>query len=111
MEYLHEPDIEFPEFERTPLELRELISSCTPGWTMVVKGLQREAFKLKIQGPSDGLLDEENALAAIIKMWHKELDRAKYFLANRRAETNNENVSDDYMMLDRILCKLQTMYL
>lgn len=111
MEYLHEPDIEFPEFERTPLELRELISSCTPGWTMVVKGLQREAFKLKIQGPSDGLLDEENALAAIIKMWHKELDRAKYFLANRRAEINNENVSDDYMMLDRILCKLQTMYL
>ncbi|PVH82363.1 hypothetical protein DL98DRAFT_395403, partial [Cadophora sp. DSE1049] len=29
MEYLYEPDIEFPEFRRTPEELRELILSCT----------------------------------------------------------------------------------
>ena len=112
MEYLNEPDIEFPDFDRTPVKLRELISSCTPGWTMVVKGLQREAFKLKIQGPSDGLPGEESALAAIIKMWHKELDRAKDFLANgrlRRAEIDYDNVSGDSMMLDRILYKLQTM--
>ncbi|KAH7417719.1 hypothetical protein BKA64DRAFT_658667 [Cadophora sp. MPI-SDFR-AT-0126] len=113
MEYLYESDIEFPEFRRTPMELRELILSCTSSWTMVVKELHREAFKLKIRGSNDaGLLEEEYAVAMMVKMWRGELDRAKDFLSNgrRRCEdTSGENMSDVSLTLDFILQTLQQM--
>ncbi|KAK0126872.1 hypothetical protein ONS95_008451 [Cadophora gregata] len=111
MEYMYEPDIEFPEFRRTPKELRELILICTPSWNRVVKTLQRKAFKLNIRGSSDDIQKhEKEALAAIVDMWHGELHRAKDFLSNRRArceDISGGNVGCGSLKLDRILQKLQ----
>ncbi|KAH9213195.1 hypothetical protein DL95DRAFT_248244, partial [Leptodontidium sp. 2 PMI_412] len=111
MEYLHEPDIAFPEFRRTPKQLRELILSCTPGWTGVDKLLQRKAFKLKLLVSSDSKEPrKEGFLGDLVEMWQRELDRASAFVKSRGDHTSSANVKSHKggrLTLDDVLQKLE----
>ncbi|KAG4444317.1 hypothetical protein IFR05_000191 [Cadophora sp. M221] len=111
MEYLHEPDIEFPEFRRTPQQLRELIWSCTPGWIGVNKVLQRKAFELKFLVSSDSKeLGKEGFLGDLVATWDRELDRARSIVKNRGDHTssaNSNNPVDGRLTLEDVLQKIE----
>ncbi|KAH7361069.1 kinase-like domain-containing protein [Rhexocercosporidium sp. MPI-PUGE-AT-0058] len=111
MEYLHEPDVEFPEFRRTPKQLRELILSCVPDWTKVDRTLQRQAYTLNIQVPSENDdQEDEDVFEGMHRMWQEELGRAKVYLQRRgdqAAARNVENYESSRLTYDDVFKKLQ----
>lgn len=86
MEYLHEPDVEFPDFVRTPEEVRGLILICTSGWNRGCNKLRRKDFELEIETTGDqngGNMSGINVLDGMVEMWREELNSAKEFLDQR----------------------------
>ena len=110
MEYLYEPEYEFPEFRHTPKPLRQLILSCVPDWIMVDKRIQRKDYQLSVRVSSKGGNQGRNAFEDMIDVWQRELDRAKGFLRTRgekSVRTKDENPQDGRLTLDDVLMKLQ----
>jgi hypothetical protein len=80
MEYLHDPDIEFPIFRRTPISLRPLILKCTQGWTQQSTHVKRRGnWLVKKAGSND---DRESVMSrdGFKKSWEEELEMGKAFL-------------------------------
>jgi hypothetical protein len=89
MEYKYDPDIEFPEFRLTPMELRELLEHCTRGWDHGSERLRRSGRQLVINKPSQRCEDNSSSttLEKLIIWWRNELEQAKLFLRLRQQRT------------------------
>jgi hypothetical protein len=82
MEYLHEPDVEFPVFRRTPMSLRPLIERCTEGWTHNAITAKRRGVWL-IPVADEREREAGVAIDGLTEMWAGELEKAKLFLSQR----------------------------
>ena len=106
MEYLYEPEVEFPVFKLTPMELRPLIESCTQGWTQSDNEVKRKGRCLV--GTTDGKKYELGvALDAFTKIWKEELERGKMFLKQKTdCQMHNGTVGSAHLdtpSLDKVL--------
>ncbi|KAM7223152.1 ribosomal protein S6 kinase alpha-5 [Rhypophila decipiens] len=96
--YRWEPEIEFPEYRRTPAQLRDLIDRCTRGRRGNLSGLITRSAKseLVLRGRDGGSTEE--VLAAAQKWWSIEVKAAEEFLRMRREKKDagqwNENYYD-----------------
>jgi hypothetical protein len=91
MEYLHEPDIEFPVFERTPMRLRPLVERCTQGWTQDINTVKRRgSWLVAIADEKEHAVGVE--FSEFTKIWADELERAKAFLRQKK-ESHLSNVA------------------
>ncbi|PSS03643.1 hypothetical protein BD289DRAFT_420805 [Coniella lustricola] len=86
--YQNEPEYEFPEFKRTPPELRELILRCTRGYRSQLSSLiGRKQSKIVLRsntGPGDGT--EAEIRAAAKDFWLKEVMWAEEFVMDREKQ-------------------------
>ncbi|KAM7196159.1 ribosomal protein S6 kinase alpha-5 [Naviculisporaceae sp. PSN 640] len=100
--YRWEPEIEFPEYRRTPPQLRDLVDRCTRGRRGNLSSLITRSGKSELVlrdavggGAGDGGSTEEEVLAAARQWWSKEVKAAEEFLRMRRERmdsgTWNEN--------------------
>jgi len=83
--YRWEPEIEFPEYRCTPIELRDLVDRCTRGRRWNLSSLiTRSGSKLVLQGGvgRDGGSAEE-VLATAREWWRAEVKAAEEFLRVR----------------------------
>jgi len=80
IEYLREPDLEFPEFRRTPLGLRTLVLKCTRGWTPWLGGLTRHGPKLGFGTEHNSDMPVAEVIEKIAACCREELKRAEEFL-------------------------------
>ncbi|KAK4220256.1 ribosomal protein S6 kinase alpha-5 [Rhypophila decipiens] len=96
--YRWEPEIEFPEYRRTPAQLRDLIDRCTRGRRGNLSGLITRSAKseLVLRGRDGGSTEE--VLAAAQQWWSVEVKAAEEFLRMRREKKDagqwNENYYD-----------------
>lgn len=83
--YRLEPDLEFPEFRRTPLGLRGLIDQCTRGRRKgMSRIITRRGSKLILRDtPAGGPQDVERILGVARDWWAEELEVAESFLQMR----------------------------
>jgi len=96
MEYLYEPDVEFPVLKRTPMGLRPLIEMCTQGWTQDVNALRRKGKWLM---PIADEKEREAAVAVdgLTKVWADELERAKIFLSERTTSQLKNSTGTEHL--------------
>ncbi|KXX80135.1 Ribosomal protein S6 kinase alpha-5 [Madurella mycetomatis] len=84
--YPREPDIEFPQFVRTPTALRDLIDRCTRGRRQGLSSLViRRGSKLVLLGREGGGSPDE-VVAAAREWWRNEVAAAERFLEMREEE-------------------------
>lgn len=97
--YLREPEIEFPEFRRTPPQIRDLVDRCTRGRRanlsgLITRGVRSELVLCGRDGVGNGGSSEE-VLAAAREWWSVEVKAAEEFLRMRREKKDagewNEN--------------------
>lgn len=96
--YQNEPEYEFPEFKRTPPELRELILQCTRGQRgQLSSRIGRKQSKIVLRdnsGSGDGTEAEIRGVAR--DFWLKEVQWAEEFVLNRESKmaegTWDENI-------------------
>jgi hypothetical protein len=94
IEYLREPNIEFPEFRRTPLGLRTLVLKCTRGWTPWLGGLTRHGLKLGFGAEHNLDMTAAKVIEKIAVCCREELKRAEEFLRewDSRRNQGEENI-------------------
>jgi len=94
IEYLREPDLEFPEFRRTPLGLRTLVLKCTRGWTPWLGGLTRHGPKLGFGTEHNSDMPVAEVIEKIAACCREELKRAEEFLRkwDSRRKQGEENI-------------------
>jgi hypothetical protein len=94
VEYLREPDLEFPEFRRTPLELRPLVLDCTRGWTPWLGGLSRRGPKLGFGAEKDADVAAAEVIEKIAACCREELERAEELLRkwDEKKKQGEENI-------------------
>jgi hypothetical protein len=100
VEYFHEPDLEFPDFKLTPMELRPLIRRCTQDWDQDLSVVKRKGRWLK---NSFGVGSSETEIKADVfrRTWKVELDKAKAFFKKKRLSTGA--IGRSYVSLDAVL--------
>ena len=83
--YQWEPDLEFPEFHRTPAKLRDLVDRCTRGRRTPLSSLiVRRASKLVLRaGKPDEMQDADEVRRAARQWWTAEVKAAEDFLQMR----------------------------
>jgi hypothetical protein len=89
LKYKHDPDLNFPEFYRTPVGLRGLISSCTKGW--ISSEIQQITRVGKHLAPvvQRGYHREGDPVQVLRRGWRQELVNAVSFLKQRREVHSN----------------------
>jgi len=94
VEYVREPDLEFPEFRRAPLEIQKLVLNCTNGWKPWLDGLMRRGPKLGFGADQDSNMTGAEVIEKIAASCRKELERAEDFLRNWviRRRQGEENI-------------------
>lgn len=94
VEYLREPDLEFPEFRRTPLGLRPLVLNCTRGWTPWLSGLARHGPKLGFGADKNLNVMAAEVIGKIAACCREELESAEDFLRkwDDRRKHGDENI-------------------
>jgi len=80
IEYVRESDIEFPEFRRTPLVIRDLVLKCTRGWHPWLHGLTRHGHRLEFGGDNDCDIPGADTVEKIAWCCEEELRKAEDFL-------------------------------
>ncbi|KAK3328843.1 hypothetical protein B0H66DRAFT_3157 [Apodospora peruviana] len=94
--YRWEPETEFPEYRRTPSELRDLLDSCTRGRREVLSSLiMRRGSKLVLRG-SNGGGAAEDVLAAARDWWSVEVRAAEEFLKMRHKKKASGEWNENY---------------
>lgn len=88
MEYLRDPDIEFPTFRHTPRGMQELILNCTQAHQPERKTLSRKGHTLVLNDHAGSTLTvgDDGLAGQIVEYWGAELEAAKTFLAARYEE-------------------------
>jgi hypothetical protein len=89
MEYLHDPDFQFPDFCRTPLKLRDLILECTKGWDVMQRKVRRHGKYLFEERENERTFSEEAVLEEMRREAQQQLEDAERFLERR------ENMVED----------------
>jgi len=94
VEYLREPDLEFPEFRRTPLGLQMLVLECTRGWSPWLGGLTRRGPKLGFSADKDLNMTAAEVIEKIAACCRAELESAEDFLRkwDDRRKHGNEKI-------------------
>jgi hypothetical protein len=94
VEYLREPDLEFPEFRRTPLALQTLVLHCTRGWTPWLGGLKRRGPKLGFGAEKGSNVTAADVIERIGACCREELKSAEDFLRkwDNRRKHSEENI-------------------
>ena len=103
----YEPDIEFPEFRRTPLLMQELIRRCTidaPEWEHEQDGAARGVHKCPLgltrldgrlypRGQAFSYVGSSDAVEAVLEAtqawWEREVERARKFFESDDWQTDN----------------------
>jgi hypothetical protein len=90
MEYLHEPDLEFPNFCKTPLRLRDIILACTKGWDVMQRKVRRHGKYLFVERGDERCFSEEVVQEEMRREAQQQLEDAERFLEQREimAEDN-----------------------
>ncbi|GAB1310077.1 Protein kinase domain-containing protein [Madurella fahalii] len=100
--YRREPDLEFPEFVRTPAAVRELIDRCTRGRRQVLSSLViRRGSKLVLRNREGGGSPEEVAAAARA-WWRNEVAAAERFLEMREEKRSHGVWNGNYFGRPRL---------
>lgn len=83
--YPWESDLEFPEFRRTPHEMRMLIDACTRGRRQTLGGstIVREGSRLVLKGVPSNQQTPKDVQDAARLFWQRELEIAEQFLMMR----------------------------
>ena len=83
--YRREPDLEFPAFRRTPLEIRGMIDRCTSGRRRALSTLiTRIGSRLELRSVAPGYAQDPNKILAESKQWWtEEMREAEAFLQKR----------------------------
>jgi len=89
MEYLHDPDFQFPGFCRTPLKLRDLLLECTKGWDVIQSKVRRHGSYLFVERENEMIFSEEAVLEEMRREVQQQLEDAERFLERR------ENMVED----------------
>jgi hypothetical protein len=85
--YPWEPDLEFPEFRRTPHRLRGLIDRCTQGRRHTLSGIiERRGSRLILRNRDSEMQHAEEVKDAAGCFWANELQVAEDFLAMRQEQ-------------------------
>ncbi|KAI0482335.1 hypothetical protein GGR56DRAFT_182077 [Xylariaceae sp. FL0804] len=97
--YRWESNLEFPQYDQTPPEMRELIDRCTRGRRQTLTSrVVREHSQLVLRSRPEGGHDAADVRAAAKEFWLSELEAAERFLAERKSQrlqgTWNENYFD-----------------
>jgi hypothetical protein len=83
MEYLHDPDFQFPDFCRTPLKLRDLVLECTKGWNVMQRKVRRQGKYLFVERGAERSFSEEVVLEEMRREAQQQLGQAERFLEQR----------------------------
>ncbi|KAB5580838.1 hypothetical protein GE09DRAFT_453259 [Coniochaeta sp. 2T2.1] len=83
--YRREPDLEFPAFRRTPLEIRALIDRCTSGRRRVLSSLiTRIGSRLVLRSVAPGHPQDPDKIVSVANQWwSEEMRGAEAFLQKR----------------------------
>lgn len=83
--YPWESDLEFPDFRRTPAEMRNLINECTRGRRQTLGGstVVREGSRLVLKGVPLSQQSPKDVQDAARKFWQNELQIAEAFVEMR----------------------------
>ncbi|KAI6093334.1 hypothetical protein F4821DRAFT_79155 [Hypoxylon rubiginosum] len=97
--YRWEPDIEFPEYRRTPQTMRDLIDRCTRGRRQTLSNvIVRQHSQLLLTSKPASEQTAEDVREAARAFWSAEIEAAEKFLDLRNGErqkgTWNENYYD-----------------
>jgi len=110
--YRLEPDLEFPEFRRTPEGLRGLIDRCTNGRRKGLSGLvTRRGSKLVLRDVAPGHPQDVNRVRTVAReWWTEELEAAEAFLQMRDEMKSRNEWPGNYFgrpKLGEVLAHLQ----
>jgi serine/threonine protein kinase len=83
MAYLHDPDLVFPNFCRTPLELRGMILECTKGRNVVQRKVRRCGKSLFVESGNESVSSEEDVLDELRREAQQQLKKSEQFLEER----------------------------
>lgn len=114
--YKREPEYEFPEYRRTPPELRDLIDRCTAGRRSPLgRIITRRGSKLVLQDDSRGGHEDQIRILQVAReWWAMELKVAEGFLKMREERKASGDWDENYYNrpslreIQAILEKLQT---
>ncbi|KAI1341511.1 hypothetical protein F5Y15DRAFT_358562 [Xylariaceae sp. FL0016] len=95
--YRWESDLEFPRYDRTPPEMRDLIDRCTRGRRAPLSSvIVRRQSQLAVRDLDDGGQTVEGVRAVAQRFWRSELDAAESFLDMRKAQKEAGTWNDNY---------------
>ncbi|KAK7907868.1 hypothetical protein PG985_015171 [Apiospora marii] len=95
--YRLESDLEFPEYQRTPPELRDLIDRCTRGRRETLSRMvQRQGSILVLRNQPATEQTHDGVRAAARAFWEDELQVAEDFIALRSREKAGGTWKDNY---------------
>jgi hypothetical protein len=95
--YPCESDLEFPEFERTPPEMRDLIDRCTRGRRKTLNELVvREGGELVVRHQDIERQSAEEVKEVARRFWRAELEVAEEFLRKRGVLKSGEEQTGNY---------------
>jgi hypothetical protein len=83
MEYLHEPNLEFPDFCRTPLRFRDIVLACTKGWNVIQSKVRRHGKYLFMERGGERSFNEAVVLEEMRRDAQQQLEDAERFLERR----------------------------
>ncbi|KAI1083304.1 hypothetical protein F5B20DRAFT_455129 [Whalleya microplaca] len=95
--YRWESDLEFPEYKRTPMAIRELVDQCTRGRRGTLNNLitrQQSQLLLRTKSANEQTADDVKTTAA--HFWTTELEVAEKFLDLRHSLRQRGEWTDNY---------------
>lgn len=99
--YRWEPEIEFPDYHRTPQALRDLIDQCTSGRRGQLSAhIVRRGSKLALRddpSPQDGSPQKREEIRRIARdWWLEEVKAAEDFITTRQASKSRESWNENF---------------
>ncbi|KAI1213887.1 uncharacterized protein F4807DRAFT_204266 [Annulohypoxylon truncatum] len=95
--YRWEPDIEFPEYKRTPPAMRDLIDRCTRGRRGTLSNtIMRQHSQLFLTAKDAKEQSADDVREAAKRFWFAEIDEAERFLALRSSQRLKGEWNDNY---------------
>ncbi|KAI1094939.1 hypothetical protein F5B19DRAFT_489838 [Rostrohypoxylon terebratum] len=95
--YRWEPDIEFPEYRRTPPTIRSLIDECTKGRRGTLSNvIMRRHSKLILTAKDIKEQSADNVRGTARRFWSAEVEEAEKFLALRSSQRLKGTWNDNY---------------
>ncbi|KAI2613531.1 uncharacterized protein GGS25DRAFT_3866 [Hypoxylon fragiforme] len=95
--YRWEPDLEFPEYNRTPPAMRRLIDECTKGRRETLsKVVVRRQSRLVLKNKAIDDQSADDVKVAAQRFWSEEIEVAEKFLKERELRRRKGKWNDNY---------------